>query len=152
MRRGKQSGFTILELLLIIVAIGVLGALVFSTYASVQRNRRNQERQRDIQDAYQQLENYYVASDSSRYPTLRDLNTPTWRMSNMKTLDRESLRDPASRLYTLVAKPMKDAYSYDVTAADGSPCDNQNKVCAHYTLTATLEKSAQKTFVKSSLN
>jgi prepilin-type N-terminal cleavage/methylation domain-containing protein len=152
MRRGKQRGFTILELLLVVVAIGILGALIFSTYASVQRNRHNQERQRDIQVIYQQLENYYVANDNSKYPTLSDLNNPAWRAVNLKTLSQQALRDPASKRYTLVAKPAKNAYSYEVTTADGSPCDNAATICAHYTLTATLQNSAQKTFVKSSLN
>ena len=80
------------------------------------------------------------------------MNNSAWVKTNMKTLDREALRDPSSISYQLVAKPAKDVYAYDVTAADAAACDNDKKICAHYSLTATLENSAQKTFVKSSLN
>jgi prepilin-type N-terminal cleavage/methylation domain-containing protein len=148
--RNKQDGFTTIELLAVVIVIGILLSLVFATYTGVQRNNRNQERQRDVQGVYQQLEAYYV--ESSNYPTLTDINSSSWRAISMKTLDKESLRDPSSKSYSLVAKPAKNAYSYDVTAADGGSCDNIGRICAHYTLTATLEGTAQNTYVKSSLN
>lgn len=147
----NQHGFTVLELLFIVVVIGLLAALVLSTRASVMRNQRDQQRRSDIQAISKQLENYNV--ENSNYPTLADLNSPTWRTANMKALDTNVLRDPSSATSLLVAKPAAKAYSYDATAADGGPCDNKTKFCAHYTLTATLEgPGLQKTFVKSSLN
>ncbi len=146
----NQRGFTVVELLLVIVAIGLLGFLVFSTYAGVQRNQRNNTRKKDIQTIYKQLEDYSV--ENSRYPTLTDLNNSVWRTANMKALDASTLRDPSSGAGQLVAKPTAKAYSYEVTAADGNACDNKIKVCAHYTLTATLEGTPVATFVKSSLN
>lgn len=149
-KQSKQSGFTILEMLLVVVVIGLLVAIIFSTIAGVRRNERNQERRRDIQDVYQQLEAYYV--EDAKYPTLADMNSTSWLAVNMKTLNKESLRDPSSKSYDLVATPMKDAYAYQVTAADGTACDNITKPCAHYTLTATLEGEGQGTVVKSSLN
>ena len=149
-RFKRQHGFTVLEILLVIVAIGLLATIIFSTIAGVRRNQRNQERRRDIQDVYQQLEAVYV--DNTKYPTLSQLNDPNWRAINMKTLSKESLRDPSSKSYLLVATPTKNAYSYQVTAADGSACDNITKPCAHYTLTATLEGNNQPPFIKSSLN
>ena len=148
--RRNQHGFTILEILLVLVIIGLLGTLVFSTYAGIRRSQRNQERHRDIQDIYQQLEAYDV--ENAKYPTIANINDSTWRATNMKTLDKESLRDPSSKAYALVAMPTKNAYSYEVVAADGTPCDNAAKPCAHYTLTATLEGNGMGTFVKSSLN
>ena len=148
--KNRQGGFTIIEMLVVIVIIGILLALVFATYAGVQRNERNQERQRDVQDVYQQLEAYYV--ENSKYPTLSDINSATWRGTNMKTLNKESLRDPSGSSYALVAQPTREAYAYDVVAADGSACDNLTKPCAHYTLIATLQNSPEKTYVKSSLN
>lgn len=149
-KRAGQKGFTILELLLVVVIICLLAAIIFSTIAGVRRNERNQERRRDIQDIYQQLESYSV--ENAKYPTLNDMNSASWLATNMKTLDKESLRDPSSKSYALVALPTKDAYAYQVVAADGSACDNVTKPCAHYTLTATLEGANQGTFVKSSLN
>jgi prepilin-type N-terminal cleavage/methylation domain-containing protein len=148
--RRKQSGFTILELLVVVVIIGILLTVVFSTYAGIHRNQNNQERQRDIQDVYQQLEAYYV--ENSQYPTLADMNSTAWVTTNMKTLNRASLQDPNSKSFLLTAAPMKDAYAYEVTATDGSICNDKTVVCAHYTLIATLQGGSQKTYVKSSLN
>ncbi len=149
-KKPGQKGFTIIELLAVLVVIGILLALVIVNYAGIQRNQRNQERERDIQDVYQELEGYYVVN--SKYPTLAEMDNLNWVSTNMKTLNKESLRDPSSSSYELVAKPTKDAYSYDVTATDGGSCNDTTRICAHYTLTATLEKAPQKTFVKSSLN
>ena|SRR5579872_3168346 len=149
-KQKKQAGFTILEMLLVVVAICLLAAIIFSTVAGVRRNQRNQERRRDIQDIYQQLEAYNV--ENAKYPTLSDMNSSSWLALNMKTLNTQSLRDPSSKSYALAAQPMKDAYAYQVVAADGTACDNVTKPCAHYTLTATLEGVGQGTIVKSSLN
>lgn len=149
--RKKQSGFTIIEILVVLVIIGILMVLIVSTHASIQRTNRNHERQRDIQDIYQQLEAYYV--NDSVYPTLADMNNARWINTNMKTLSRESLRDPSSNSYHLAAKPQVGVYSYDVRSANGSACDNVKNICAHYTLTATLEAgSVHTTYTKSSLN
>ncbi|HUD10245.1 MAG TPA: hypothetical protein VMR28_01075 [Candidatus Saccharimonadales bacterium] len=146
----RHNGVTVLELVAIVVVIGILSTLVIATYAGVQRNERNQERTRDIQDVYQQLEAYYVVH--SEYPTLANMNSTAWVTTNMKTLNLQSLRDPASNSYKFVTTPTKNVYSYQVTAADGGSCNNTSRICAHYTLTATLNGEAQKTFVKSSLN
>jgi hypothetical protein len=70
----------------------------------------------------------------------------------MKTLDPSSLQDPSGASSSLVARPQSDAYAYQVSSASGAGCNDTTTPCAHYTLTATLEDSAEKTFVKSSLN
>jgi type II secretory pathway pseudopilin PulG len=146
----RQGGFSVLELLLIVVVIGLLAAVVVSTYAGIRRNQRNQERRRDVQDIYQLLEAYDV--ENGKYPTLANMNSNTWLTANLKTLNPESLRDPSSKSYALVSAPAKNAYAYVVTATDGSACDDTVKACAHYTITATLEGSNEPPFVKSSLN
>lgn len=150
-RLGKNSsGFTMLELVVVIVIIGLLGALFISTYAGIQRNQRNQTRQSDIQEIYEQLEAYYVVN--SKYPTLADINSSTWVQINMKTLDPNALEDPSGTSETLVARPEAGAYAYQVSSTAGTGCNDTTTPCAHYTLTATLQDSAEKTFVKSSLN
>jgi len=146
----SHSGFTILELIVVIVIIGILTALFLSTYAGIERNQRNQERRYDIQEIYQQLEAYYV--ENSKYPTLDDMNSSSWLQINMKTLDQGSLKDPSGSSGSLAARPEPGAFAYQVSSTSGAGCNDTTTPCAHYTLTATLEDSAQKTFVKSSLN
>jgi len=149
-KKHQQTGFTIIELLVVLVVIGILLALVVSSYASIQRNNRNQDRQLDINQIYESLEAYYV--ENSKYPTLANMDNLSWVATNMKTLDKLALKDPSSSSYQLVSKPAKDVFAYTVTSSDGSTCNNVKVICAHYTLSATLEASAQKTYIKTSLN
>jgi type II secretory pathway pseudopilin PulG len=144
------SGATILEFVVVLIILGILGALFFSTYASIQRNDRNQERQRDINSIYQQLESYYV--ENSQYPTLPDMNSTSWLQTNMKTLNLGSLQDPSGKSSVLAARPEKDVFAYQVSSATGVGCNDTTTPCAHYTLTATLENSPEKVYVKTSLN
>jgi type II secretory pathway pseudopilin PulG len=148
--KSYYSGTTILEFVVVIIILGILGALFLSTYASIQRNDRNQERQRDINSIYQQLEAYYV--ENSQYPTLPDMNSTTWLQANMKTLNPGTLRDPSGKANLLVARPEKAALAYQVSSATGAGCNDTSTPCAHYTLTATLENSPEKVYVKTSLN
>ena len=46
--KSKQKGFTIVELLIVIVVIGILVALVVTTFSGIQRRARDTERQTDI--------------------------------------------------------------------------------------------------------
>jgi general secretion pathway protein G len=149
-KKSDQTGFTMIELLVVLVIIGILLALVVSSYASVQRSQRNQDRQQDIKQVYEQLEAYYV--ENSKYPTLSEIDNLSWVTTNMKTLDKSALKDPSSNSYELVAKPTKDAFAYTVTSSDGANCNNTTVICAHYTLTASLEDSSPNTYVKTSLN
>ena len=148
MKVTNQKGFTIVELLIVIVVIGILAALVITTFTGIQQKARNTERTTDIKALHGQVEAYYA--QNGKYPTLANLNDSTWRGTNMKGLDAEALKDPKGTAQTLVASPAANSYSYDVTASDGTACDNTTKDCAQYTLTATYEGGG--TFTKSNLN
>jgi type II secretion system protein G len=142
----KQSGFTIVELLIVIVVIGILAALVITTFTGIQQKARDTERQTDIKAIYGQVEAYYA--QNGKYPTLANVNDATWRTTNMKGLDGEALKDPKGTAQTLVAAPANNSYAYAVTPAG---CDNgTGGDCTTYTLTARLESGTD--FAKSNLN
>lgn len=141
--KRKQSGFTIVELLIVIVVIGILAALVVTTFAGIQRKARNTERQTDIKAVHGQLEAAFAANNS--YPTLAELNLQTWRDTNTKGLDGEALKDPRGSGQTLVNAASATAYSYVET-----PASCASGACTGYTLTATLEGGG--TFAKTNLN
>src|SRR3982751_7135212 len=90
--RKQQQGFTIVELLIVIVVIGILAALVITTFTGIQQKARNTERTTDIKALHGQVEAYYA--QNGKYPTLANLNDSTWRTANMKGLDKEALKDP----------------------------------------------------------
>jgi prepilin-type N-terminal cleavage/methylation domain-containing protein len=145
----KQQGFTIVELLIVIVVIGILAALVITTFNGIQQKGRDTERQTDIKALHGQLEAYYA--QNGRYPTLTNVNDATFRSANMKGLDAEALQDPKGAGQTLVAAPAANSYAYAVTP---SGCDNTTTDCTGYTLTATLEGQIEgsSTYSKTSLN
>src|SRR3982751_6956611 len=92
LKKARSSGFTIVELLIVIVVIGILAALVIVTYNGIQQKARDTERKTDVNAIHGQVEAYYA--QNGKYPTLANLNDSTWRGSNMKGLDAEALKDP----------------------------------------------------------
>jgi type II secretory pathway pseudopilin PulG len=147
-QQPTQRGFTTIELLLIVVLIGILGTLVFTTRSGVQQDKRNDDRQANIKELRDGLEGYFAASN--RYPTLQEINDTTWRTTHLKALEPSVFSDPSSTSSTFVDKPQAKAYTYSVTSADGTPCDNVKSPCTQYTLTASLEGGG--TFTKNNLN
>lgn len=147
--KTNRSGFTIVELLIVIVVIGILAGLVVTTFTGIQQKARNTERQTDVKAIHGQVEAYYA--QNGKYPTLANLNDGTWRGTNMKGLDADALKDPKGSASTLVATPAANSYSYAVFASDGTTaCDNTTTDCAVYTLTATNEGGG--TYAKTNLN
>lgn len=153
-----SSGFTIIELMVVLLILCILGALIAVTASGVQAKNRNGDRQVDIDALRGQLESYYAAKD--QYPTSDNLNSSEWRAKNLPRLKDSALDDPSwskdiaacskNNKAILANRPAANCYSYQVTASDGSACDNAKTACAHYTLTAILEGGEN--YVKSSLN
>jgi len=144
--RKRTSGFTIVELLIVIVVIGILAALVIVTYNGIQQKARDTERKTDINAIASHLEAYNA--QNGRYPTLANVNDATFRAANMKGLDPAALQDPKGSAQTLVGTVGANNYAYVESPA---LCDNgAGGDCLQYTLTATLEGGG--TYVKQSLN
>lgn len=144
----KQQGFTIVELLIVIVVIGILAALVITTYTGIQAKARNSKRQTDVNSVQTQLEAYFA--QNGHYPSLTDMNDSSWLTTNMKSLDKSALQDPQGSSQTLVASPVAKSYAYEVANSSGTSCESDDTTCATYTLTATLEGGG--TFAKSNLD
>ena len=152
--KKRNQGFTIVELLIVIVVIGILALLVITTYSGIQQKARNSKRQTDVQSLQTQLEAFY--SQNGYYPSLTDMNTSSWISTNMKSLDVNALIDPsnATQSQTLVTAPVAKSYAYAVTDSSGASCETTDTNCAKYTLTATYEGTVngQSTYAKSNLD
>jgi len=158
-KKVRQSGFTIVELLIVIVVIGILALLVITTFSGIQQKGRDTKRQTDIKALHGMLEAFY-AQNGGGYPVLADVNNASWRTTNMKGLDPSALCDPSNSNQTnceLAATPSSGSnarYGYATTDAAGAACTGTagtNATCDKYTLTANLEGNPG-TFSKSSLN
>lgn len=133
----NQSGFTIVELLIIIMVTGAITGLAISISSDNFRKRHNTERQRDILQLQDALEDYYAQNE--KYPTLANINDIAWRTKNLKTVGEDQFTDPKSKTAALVSAPQANAYSYAPTTIDGNSCDNVTSDCMKYVLTATQE-------------
>jgi prepilin-type N-terminal cleavage/methylation domain-containing protein len=139
----KQSGFTIVELLIVIVVIGILAALVITTFTGIQQRARNTERETDIKAIHGQLEAYYA--QNGYYPTLAVVTAS----GGLPGLDPEALTPPgtgATQIDSAAATTLK--YQYNPSP---SGCDNTGtNECTGYTLEAALEGGG--TYTKTALN
>jgi prepilin-type N-terminal cleavage/methylation domain-containing protein len=142
----RQKGFTIVELLIVIVVIGILATLVIVTFTGVQKKARDSQRQTDINAVDSHLEAYYASN--GHYPSYADLSSAAWVSANLKGLDPQALVDPKAGS---IQQGNGDAthYGYKVFQSDGTTsCETDDTQCATFTLTATLEGGG--TFTKSS--
>lgn len=114
MPKLNQKGFTIIELLVVIVIIGILVALTLPNLFSAQARGRDTDRKNELKNLQQKLETYYNDNDS--YPA---------QLSNL---------DPAPSDDEIQGpKGASDGYTY----TPGT--DNQS-----FTLSATLENENDK--------
>ena len=131
-----------------VALVGIVLALVASTFSGVQGKAQDTERKTDIKAMHGQVEAFYA--QDGRYPSLANINDSAWRSTNMKGLDKEALKDPDGSDYMLKPLPDKNAYSYSAKASDNGDCNNTTKDCTTYVLTATLGDGS--TFTKTALN
>jgi len=146
----KNQGFTIVELLIVIVVIGILVGLVYVTFTGVTQKRRNSERQTDIGALNAHIEAFYAQTDN--YPTFAQLNDASWRGTNMKGLNPDALVDPKGGTITSTP-PGANTFHYSytptqssggsATACSSADVDTNDTACDTYTLQANLEGSTQ---------
>ena len=153
--KKNQSGFTIIELLIVIVVIGILAGLVLTTFNGIQQKARDTERETDIKAVHAQVEAFWA--QKGHYPSLTDMNDRAaagFVATNLKGLDAGAFKDPKGASVNLVATPAANSYAYAVTNSAGTTCEADDTTCAKYTLTATLEGTlnGSGTYFKTSLN
>lgn len=141
--KRNDGGFTIVELLIVIVVIGILAALVLNTFSGIQERARDTERRTDINSLATQLEVYYA--DNPGYP---DGATAGFEVNttNLPGLDAEALSDPNGNALNIGANPStNNQYYYNPTGCASGTCSS-------FTLSTDLEQSGAGTYTKNSLN
>lgn len=119
MFKKNQKGFTIIELLVVIVIIGILVALALPNLFAAQARGRDTERKNDLKNLQQRLETYF--NDNGSYPG-EDTTAMVAALGGAATDDE-------------YVDPRNNAYVYDAT--DG--CTTAADDCTDFTLTADLE-------------
>lgn len=136
--KQKSKGFTIVELLIVIVVIAILATLVIVTFTGIQQRARDSKRQTDVNALDAHLEAYYA--DNGYYPTVTDLQSSSWVSTNMKGFDQSALTDPKGGTITGNA-PAAGTYAYSYVTAGCTPtqASGPSNQCTGFTLTAELE-------------
>jgi prepilin-type N-terminal cleavage/methylation domain-containing protein len=70
--KQEQTGFTIVELLIVIVVIGILAAITVVAYNGVQARANDVHRESDIENVVKLVQNYYAINGA--YPSTGGLN------------------------------------------------------------------------------
>jgi prepilin-type N-terminal cleavage/methylation domain-containing protein len=143
-----SKGFTIIELLIVIVVIGILAALVLNSFQGVQARARDTERRTDVNSVSTQLEVYY--QDIGGYPLAV---TDTFVSASLKGASLEAFRAPGQTTNSTsdTATPTKDQYGYSPKQADGTTACTVAP-CPKYVLRYKEENGAGAIKTKLSLN
>ena len=126
-----RRGFTIIELLFIIVLLGAASILFFVQKNNLEVAGRDETRKTAINSMYYGLENVYYKTNGY-YP--RTIDTKT-----LPSVDPDLFKDPSG----VTLGEANSNYRYE-------PSDCNGDQCRSYTLRTTLENEAD--YVKTSLN
>ena len=121
---AKQRGFTIVELLIVIVVIAILAAITIVAYNGIQTRARDSQRDADLASIQKALELYY--SDNGMYPpasgstsingswsTTADASWPNLANAVVPTYVSAFPRDPISKQTGVGVFPWNDSAGYD---------------------------------------
>ena len=141
---NSRSGFTLIELMVVITIIGVVFGVILTSATQIRKNARDTQRKSDLAKIQSALQNYYA--DESFYPSCLTLggsiiNTTTGCNGAGSTITylNPVPNDPLTSSGAL-------SYCYQpLTSSGGSTCDNTSPTpsgrCNYYNLYANLENS-----------
>jgi general secretion pathway protein G len=118
--RKNQKGFTIIELLVVIVIIGILIALTLPNLFSAQARGRDTDRKNDLKNLQAKLETYF--NDNDKYPG-------TLPSTDAK-ISADDMKGPRNTTYTYTCDDATNCQSYELSATleNGKDKDATNGV------------------------
>jgi general secretion pathway protein G len=139
----KSKGFTIVELLIVIVVIGILAAITIVAYNGIQVRARDTDRVSDIGQIRKKLEVYRAFNDS--YPAAYDMSSSSFRATSLDIPNDSMVLPPGGTpqiTYCLPSSPNNYCYSGTTSAGD---CVTAGTACTGYWLKYRTEANPSTT-------
>ncbi|MGB4956871.1 MAG: prepilin-type N-terminal cleavage/methylation domain-containing protein [Candidatus Saccharimonas sp.] len=159
-----REGFSLIELITVMVVVGVLIAMTALTVTQVQPAARDIERKDDLASIGRRLEQAYAAQDvgAPAYPTaarlISDIDSQSGTVLRLST---EATRAPNSTSTSVVGatsnsltepkgtgSPLLNEYVYQPLTSSGGLCTGSN-TCVRFFLYTLLERNSQPFTIKS---
>lgn len=146
----RTGGYTIIELMVVMVIIGILAGLSTTIILSYRYQGRDSERKSDVEAIARSFEISYLrdaTASGPSYPTTQKATDTSGYASLFKGQSLDATKAPDTTAATSIVaattttrpqSPTKDQYIYLPLAADGSLC-NGNSLCVRFFLYYRLE-------------
>lgn len=144
---NEQRGFSMVELVLVMVIIGLLAGLSFSIIRSYQYSGEDSERRSDVESIARAFETYYTRSigpNGATYPSTVTATNTTLYSDLFRGSDKEITRAPKKDNGTSIVaassisqpqSPTTDQYIYQPFTADSALCTNSAATpCVRFTI------------------
>lgn len=139
----KTTGFTIVELVVVIAVVGILATISIMSYSQTQRKARDTEREADISVIQSALETFY--EKNGEYPGTTEMSDTTFLTSTLN-LASSAIVAPGSttsnNISSGTASSAVGTYGYipqKYVSGAYSTCTNTADVCVRYTLSYNKE-------------
>ena len=137
----RQTGFTIVELLIVIVVIGILAAITIVAFNGIQSRARDTERATDMSNIKKKLELFHA--QNGYYPSSAQVTNATFRQDVLQ-LPTDTVKPPGATgtiSYCWPSAGNTNVYCYVGYRAAGIPenCTADGEQCLAYTLSYRAE-------------
>lgn len=130
MMKQKHTGFTIVELLIVIVVIGILAAITVVAYNGIQEKARVQRANTDLANLNKAILTARINADKTLYSITGSNCTRCFDQAVYElTLDRISAASGANLTNLKAGDPWGNKYAIDENEGEGStPCANKDSL------------------------
>ena len=143
----NQQGFTVPELLLVIVMVIILASLVLTNFQAAKAKQRDTQRVNDVNTMYGQIEAYFNANNA--YPATFSAKTLGIQENNLQDPNGHSvvIHSPVADAVAAqqVANPKSTSASSYLYIPYPAGCTNKANNCTGYILKTYIEKPTDTT-------